>query len=185
MNKSENLWGFEIGQDSCATLVAKNYKKNSLSKTCSNFVAPPGFQKESALENSKSTDLDKKAKRQLAMRSQRMYMIANAPGKQILMTGFMLYMSGTSINIFSIMMTVMALSTPIKSIMSFSTVFSPFEGIDGLFRAKVTFLFLNMIGLSFGMYKLYSMGLLPVKSSDWISLLPARESIETMGSAPF
>jgi hypothetical protein len=42
--------------------------------------------------------------------------VATAPGKQLLMTAFMLWMSGNSLQIFSIMMLFMALSQPLQKI---------------------------------------------------------------------
>jgi hypothetical protein len=43
---------------------------------------------------------------------------------------------------------------------------------------KLIYLGLNGIGCAFLLYKVRSMGLLPITSSDWISLLPARQAAE-------
>ena len=42
--------------------------------------------------------------------------IAKAPGRNLLMTAFMLWMSGSTVNIFSIMITVMYLFNPLKAL---------------------------------------------------------------------
>ena len=108
-----------------------------------------------------------------AAKTRQMMAVAYAPGKQLFMTAFMLWMSGSSLNIFSIMMTGMALWSPIRSLFSIASSFGNFEELsaDKVLRAKAIFVALNGIGLAMGFYKLGNMGLLPLYSSDWIPLL--------------
>jgi hypothetical protein len=49
--------------------------------------------------------------------AQRAMEIAWAPGKNLFMTGMMLWMSGSEVNIFSMMMTGMALKTPVAGLL--------------------------------------------------------------------
>ena len=56
------------------------------------------------------------ASKQLAAKQQQVMAMAYAPGKGIMTTAFMLWMSGSSIQIFSLMMTGMALINPINAI---------------------------------------------------------------------
>lgn len=100
--------------------------------------------------------------------------IAYGPGKNLLSTAFMLWMSGSSIQIFSIMMTGMALLNPIKAIFSVNDTFRAFEREDGvdLKLPKLIFLGLQLLSLAVGLYKCSTMGLLPLTSADWIGYLP-------------
>ena len=112
-----------------------------------------------------------------------MMAVAQAPGKQLFMMAFMLWMSGSSLNIFSIMMTGMALSTPIYSLMSFGSVFAKFSDVNAaaLLQAKLIYLFINGVGLAMGAYKLSYMGLLPLYSTDWMSMLHVKTPLEISG----
>mmetsp|Transcript_4771 Transcript_4771/g.5517 ORF Transcript_4771/g.5517 Transcript_4771/m.5517 type:complete len:165 (-) Transcript_4771:1022-1516(-) len=111
--------------------------------------------------------------------------VARAPGKQLLMTGFMLWMSGSSMNIFSIMMTGMALWNPIKTLFSMHQTFERFADLPTqlVMQAKFTFLVLNGVGLAMGIYKLGNMGLLPLYSADWISMLEVKTPAEISAGA--
>ena len=40
------------------------------------------------------------------------------------------------------------------------------------------YLGLNGLGLAMGVYKLHTIGLLPVTSADWMSMLPVKEPLE-------
>ena len=88
-------------------------------------------------------------------------------------------MSGSSIQIFSIMMTGMALLNPIKAIVATNKTFERYEkeGVD-LRLAKLIFISLQFVALVMALYKTYTMGLLPVTSGDWTSYLPDRTYTE-------
>jgi ER membrane protein complex subunit 4 len=114
------------------------------------------------------------AKRRAAMN------IAYGPGKGLLTTGFMLWMSGSSIQIFSIMMTGMALFNPLKAIATVNELFRQFdkeEGVDTKIP-KLIFLALQVLSLGVALYKCSTMGLLPVTSVDWVEYLPKVEYVE-------
>lgn len=130
----------------------------------------PGY--DPKLKQSSYNELSNVSGREAALKRQLMQ-VAYSPGKQLFMTGFMLWMSGSTLNIFSIMMTGMALLSPVKSLFSLSTVFGKFSEVnnEAMLKAKVIFLALNCVGLAMGLYKLGNMGLLPLYSSDWISLI--------------
>lgn len=117
------------------------------------------------------------------VREMQMMNVAKSPGKQLFMTGFMLWMSGSGINIFSIMMTAMALWTPIKALISIQETFERFKSVPTLNAAKIIFIGLNGIALAMGVFKLGSLGLLPLNSSDWISLLQVKQPLEISSGA--
>ena len=137
----------------------------STSKTSSIPGYDPSMAPVSTQDLSEGVNLD-------LARNKQMMSLAYGPGKQLFMTAFMLWMSGSHLNIFSIMMTGMALWSPVKSMISVGTVFSKFEDLGSkVVQAKMIFIALNGVGLAMGAYKLGNMGLLPLYSSDWISLL--------------
>jgi ER membrane protein complex subunit 4 len=103
--------------------------------------------------------------------------IAYSPGKSLLTTAFMLWMSGTTIQIFSMMTTGMALINPIKAIMSMDQIFSKFDGID-LKLAKLIYVSLQLLAVGIALYNCQRMGLLPITSADWLSFLPERDFLE-------
>ena len=120
----------------------------------------------------------------LKLTNQRVMAIAWSPGKQIFMTGLMLYMSGGGLHIFSIMMTAMAMRTPITSLMNTNATFKQFEGekVD-LMMPKIIFICCSLAGLAMGLYKLSTMGLLPVTAADWFQLIEAKQVVEASAAA--
>uniref|UniRef100_A0A7S0GI69 ER membrane protein complex subunit 4 n=2 Tax=Proboscia inermis TaxID=420281 RepID=A0A7S0GI69_9STRA len=107
--------------------------------------------------------------------------IATAPGKQIMMNGFMMYMSGKSLNLFSISITSMALLSPLKAIFNMGIAFKPFEDPDGkvdLQTAKLAYVALNLLWLIVGLYKMSNMRLLPTTSADWSGSVVWKEMLE-------
>jgi hypothetical protein len=51
--------------------------------------------------------------------------------------------------------------------------------------AKLQYVLLNLLGVGMVFYKLRAMGLVPVTSADWVSLLPTRHAVEySAGAAP-
>ena len=85
----------------------------------------------------------------------------------------MLWMSGNSIQIFSIMTTGMALINPTKALMTLGTVFGKYDkdGVDTRI-AKAIFVAMQVLSLAVALYKCSSMGLLPLTSADWIKSIP-------------
>lgn len=104
---------------------------------------------------------------------------SNKPIQSMLSTFLMLFMSGSGLNIISIIITCMAMWTPITAFMSINSVFSQYEGEGiSLIMPKLKYLGLNMILMLAGLYKFSVMGLLPVNAEDWISLVPISHPIE-------
>ena len=100
--------------------------------------------------------------------------IAMSPGKNLFTTALMLWMSGSSIQIFSIMMTGMALWQPLKALATANEPFRNLEKDEGvnLRTPKLIFISLQLVALAIGLYKCSTMGLLPVTSVDWVDYLP-------------
>ena len=104
---------------------------------------------------------------------------SNRPIQSMLSTFLMLFMSGSGLNIISIIITCMAMWTPIGAFLSINTVFAQYEGEGiSLIMPKLKYLALNMVLMAAGLYKFSIMGLLPVNAEDWISLVPISHPIE-------
>eukprot|EP01038_Epipyxis_sp_PR26KG_P008315 gene8315-11249_t len=116
----------------------------------------------------------------LAAKQRQAMNIAYGPGKALLQTAFMLWMSGSSIQIFSIMITGMALINPLKGIATINETFRMFdkeEGVD-LKIPKLIYIALQILSFGVAVYKCSTMGLLPVTSADWVSKIPTKISSE-------
>lgn len=77
---------------------------------------PPGFDANFVTVVKDEVATTTVANKQLAAKQKQVMAIAYGPGKSIMTTAFMLWMSGSSIQIFSLMMTGMALINPINAI---------------------------------------------------------------------
>lgn len=95
-----------------------------------------------------------------------------------MMTALMLWMSGSGVHIFSIMITGYAVYNPLKSAFTVNSAFARFADAKmgaaeraSLLSSKATFVAMNMLAMSGAMYKMSMMGLLPTTPSDWVSFL--------------
>lgn len=90
--------------------------------------------------------------------------IALAPAKQLPMNAFGMYMTGNSLQIFSIMMVFMLFKGPITALMSINSTFSRFESDtkkQEMILVKLAFIGTNLLALGLGVWKVNGMGLLP------------------------
>jgi hypothetical protein len=84
------------------------------------------------------------------------------------MNAIMMYMSGNSLQIFSIMMVFMLFKGPIQGLMNTNTAFAKFdtEGIRGkLIGVKAVYVLMQLGLLGLGIWKVNAMGLLPYDQS--------------------
>ncbi|KAI9811288.1 MAG: hypothetical protein M1826_003264 [Phylliscum demangeonii] len=90
--------------------------------------------------------------------------IALAPVKQLPMNAIMMYMSGNSLQIFSIMMVFMLFTNPIKGLLATNQAFARFE-TEGtrrsLYAVKAVYALMQILALGLGIWKVNAMGLLP------------------------
>ncbi|CAL5439901.1 unnamed protein product [Camellia sinensis] len=108
--------------------------------------------------------------------------MAQAPFKNLLMMGFMMWMAGSTVHLFSIGITFSALWQPISALQGVGKVFAPYKDskVD-LLAPKLLFIALNLGGLALGVWKLNSLGLLPTHASDWVSSLsPAQRRLSIL-----
>lgn len=119
---------------------------------------------------------------QANLKKKRAMEIALGPGKTVVMNGFMMYMSGAGIHIFSIMITFMGIMNPVKAILNVHGVFRTVDdGKTSLLLPKLLYSVLNLAGVCVGLWKMAKMGLLPVTAADWTSYLVPKHAIEYSG----
>ncbi|KAI2471284.1 hypothetical protein F4781DRAFT_130768 [Annulohypoxylon bovei var. microspora] len=112
--------------------------------------------------------------------------VALAPVKNLPMTAIMMYMSGNSLQIFSIMMVFMAFKNPILGIITTNQAFERFESETNktkIIQAKLAYVAMQMVALAVGIWKVNAMGLLPTTRSDWLAWEAQREPLELAVSA--
>jgi ER membrane protein complex subunit 4 len=99
------------------------------------------------------------------------------------MNMIMMYMSGSGLHIFSLMMTGMLFLNPydlstnyvddrIKSLLSFNQTFIQLESPttrSRLLQAKAVYLLMQLVVMGLGVYKVWIMGLLPTSGSDFLA----------------
>ena len=108
--------------------------------------------------------------------------MATAPGQQIFMNAFMMYMSGKNLNIFSISVTSMAILSPLKGILNMEKTFGQLG--EDLQIQKLIFVALNLLWFAGGLYKLSIMRLIPTTSADWTGSVVWKEMMETTSIPP-
>ncbi|KIX02366.1 uncharacterized protein Z518_08307 [Rhinocladiella mackenziei CBS 650.93] len=107
--------------------------------------------------------------------------VALAPAKQLPMQAIMGYMSGNSLQIFSIMMVFMLFKNPIQAISQTNMAFSKFESAGNrsqILGVKAVYVLMQCLLLGLGIYKVNSMGLLPTTRSDWLAWESERQPLE-------
>ncbi|KAI8068897.1 hypothetical protein BDF21DRAFT_425707 [Thamnidium elegans] len=167
----------------------------SLNATSSSLKVsnPVGFEASALQKHSKSDKLNRQAgnadrddQHQVALKVKRAWDVAMGPAKSIPMNAIMIYMSGTSLQIFTVVVTAMLFFNPIKAMMTVQQTFSRFEstgaarsqpGAD-LLQAKLAFIGLHFVTILLGVYKVNAMGLLPNTASDWLAFIKPKEILE-------
>lgn len=134
---------------------------------------PPGYRSSAKeLEPRKVstvTKADQVKRKQSALMARAM-----EPAKQAGFMCFMLYMSGNGLQIFSIMMLVSCIYSPVAAIFNAHKAIPQDEaGELSVFLPRICFMLIQGGQFLFAMYKLHNMGLLPTYASDWVSQLDA------------
>lgn len=99
--------------------------------------------------------------------------IALAPVKGLPMTGIMMYMSGNSLQIFSIMMVFMAFKNPLMGLVNTNQAFERFQTASNsgqMLQVKFVYVAMQIVALGVGIWKVNAMGLLPYVAT-WLTSL--------------
>eukprot|EP01084_Bolivina_argentea_P026960 50122_1 len=89
---------------------------------------------------------------------------AKSPAKQIMMSGLMMWLSGSTMSIFTLMMMSMVMINPITALFGVQSAFERYESKENsrqLWLPKLLFIGLNLACVGIGIWKLNVLGLLP------------------------
>merc|ERR1711879_402394 len=106
--------------------------------------------------------------------------VAIAPIQSVGMNLFMLWMSGSSPGIFTVMILGYCLTSIIGQFAKANAAFQNFKTIDTTLQ-WLAYLALCSVSLAYLLYHASGMGLLPTSSGDWIQLIPNVQVQETSG----
>jgi len=134
--------------------------------------------------------------------------IATAPGKQLFMTAFMLWMAGSGLHIFSLIMVAVSLWQPIQKLLSVNETFAKYSnssadetggggggsgggsgsgaggggsggsGRVSMLYPKFVFISFNLLAIGLVLYKCETLGLLPTSAIDWLPEIRVRAPAE-------
>ncbi|PVI05526.1 hypothetical protein DM02DRAFT_623926 [Periconia macrospinosa] len=138
---------------------------------------PPGYtpaltRKERAISSKQSTRKQPTSEETNTLKIKKAWELAIAPAKQLPMNAFGMYMTGNSLQIFSIFMVFTLFKTPVMAVLNLQKTFAPFENPETsgrLIPVKITYILCNMLMLALGIWKVNAMGLLPTTRSDWLA----------------
>ena len=97
------------------------------------------------------------------------------------MNAIMMYMSGNSLQIFSIMMVFMLFKNPLTGLMQTNEVFRRYEtegNKETMLAVKGCYVLMQLLALGLGVWKVNGMGLLPTTRSDWLAWEGERTALE-------
>ncbi|ETI27495.1 hypothetical protein G647_09686 [Cladophialophora carrionii CBS 160.54] len=145
---------------------------------------PPGYSSSKALTGKQARWTGRKPptpEETETLKLKKAWEVALGPAKQLPMQAIMGYMSGNSLQIFSIMMVFMLFKNPIQAISQTNTQFARFESPGNrtqMLGVKALYIVMQCLLLALGIYKVNSMGLLPTTRSDWLAWEYQREPLE-------
>ncbi|KAM0431885.1 hypothetical protein ACHAPT_005138 [Fusarium lateritium] len=128
---------------------------------------PPGFSSGTAKQNKDAKVQPRKpptAEEMDTLKLKKAWEVALAPVKGLPMTGFMMYMSGNSLQIFSIMMVFMAFKNPLMGLVNTNQALERFQTANNsaqMLQVKFVYVACQLLALAVGVWKINGMGLLP------------------------
>lgn len=160
-----------------------------ISSSKNDVPPPPGYSESVFSTATKSlTSSGKKTKHDdadlNALKSKKIWELAIGPAKSIPMNLFMSYMTGNSLQVISVTMTLMLLWNPIKAIfnetnLTFSKLSTKNNGSE-IILAKIVFIICQVLNMGIGVYKLYKMGLIPHQEADWLAWKEPKKIIDRL-----
>ena len=94
---------------------------------------------------------------------------AKAGFGQGIFMAFMLWMSGSSLQIFSIMMTALAVMQPLRALLGVGAAFAPYKDLSPsvLLAPKLLYCAIQLLFLGVGIWKCSTLGLIPNSAADF------------------
>merc|ERR1712029_225726 len=172
---------------SAASMAPRPHHHPTNPETQNRHPRPPGFTSSTKTAKTSNKTTSTAARKPPSpeemdtLKLKKAWEMAIAPAKSLPMNAFGMYMTGNSLQIFSIMMVFMLFKTPITALLNVQGTFARLE-TDGnksqMVMVKLAFIGCNLLALGLGIWKVNGMGLLPTTRSDWLAWELPREPIE-------
>ncbi|KAL9688627.1 hypothetical protein QQ045_033050 [Rhodiola kirilowii] len=145
---------------------AVEFTDNSVDPSSREIPDPLGFTRASQDPDDSAVSRQKKDA-EANWKSQKAWEIAQAPFKNLLMMGFMMWMAGNTVHLFSIGITFSSLWQPLSALQGVGKVFEPFKDnrVD-LLGPKLLFIALNLAAMGMGVWKLSAQQLRQFDGTD-------------------
>lgn len=109
---------------------------------------------------------------------------ATSPAKNIPMNLIMSYMTGNSLQVIPIMMTLMLLWSPLSAIFTETSrgfkAYTTEKNKSELFLPKLVFILCHLANAAIGVWKLDKMGIIPYREADWMDWKVPAQLIERL-----
>lgn len=110
--------------------------------------------------------------------------IAFSPFRTVVTSGFALFMTGSTVQFFSVMTTLTVLFMQLRTMFSLRSAFSPIlqnephlaNNPGRIIPQLLVYVLVCSLGVAIALYKCQLLGFLPTTQSDYISLLPSSEA---------
>ena len=116
--------------------------------------------------------------RTVAILESRAWDTATVPVKSMGMNLFMLWLMGSGAGIFTILLVAYAVIQAVEMLFRLNSAFEQYRGADSLIMQKSVYAILSLAIIAYLGNKAGSMGLLPIASGDWVSLIPPTRILE-------
>ncbi|MCJ1411017.1 hypothetical protein MMC19_005105 [Ptychographa xylographoides] len=149
-----------------------------------NIPDPPGYSSTSSTKRSAASKQSRKpptTEETDTLKLKKCWELAIAPAKALPMNAIMMYMSGNTLQIFSMMMVFTLFKNPFQALLQTNQIFARYEteGTKGkMWMVKLTYVAMNLVALGLGIWKVNGMGLLPTTTSDWLAWETPRVPLE-------
>jgi hypothetical protein len=122
-------------------------------------------------EHDNDNKRNERARNMAELKVKKAWEVARAGFGQGMFMAFMLWMSGSSLQIFSIMMTALAVMQPLRALLAVNSVFAAFNdlGTQQLIAPKIVYLAINTFFFGVGLWQCSRMGLFPSSAADFYS----------------
>ncbi|EGD81585.1 hypothetical protein PTSG_02300 [Salpingoeca rosetta] len=106
------------------------------------------------------------------------WQVATRPMQGLLMNFFMLWMMGSSVNLFTFPMLGYMVYSPLVALSSISTEFEKLSKEESFWLQKIVFALGQLTVIGLAVYKCSGLGLIPTTQGDWLEFLPHVEPAE-------
>mmetsp|Transcript_49926 Transcript_49926/g.79007 ORF Transcript_49926/g.79007 Transcript_49926/m.79007 type:complete len:168 (+) Transcript_49926:50-553(+) len=163
-------------------MVLKNWEFDKLDATgrVGHLPDPPGYELKTEDASAKSAGSKTSSSSKAALLEKKAWETCLAPIQSVGMNLFMLWMSGSSPGIFSIMILGYCMTSIVGQYSRMNTAFAPYKEINHSLQ-KLAYFALCTVSLAYLLYHASGMGVLPTSSGDWIAFIPTQQVTEIAG----